>query len=352
MNFKGIAALLLVASAAGCSTIFRNPFSSGGDDGRPEAVPARVIEATAKFALAVGGVAPGRDELVLRDSAGDARDLAGHTLECAPDDPILLMRPRPGFATQAEGSGVQMVAIAPGLTAVRCSVDGAEEAEVFEVTIPPQELIQILVAEAGQQLADEAQIDEASGAVALESDSPTAEALGSAIRNRVELTNSLDDPGLFEADARSYDADPPASYYEAIVVAAGQFSPTDPQDPSNAAFERAQDRNFLDGDWVVAYDQAVLTAAGIFNGDIADTTGGSFAFRSPSDDEWVSISGAWTVHSIELPTGAGFADATFPRLSPIQLLIHPNVWRYGDGRPAFVFARSRTEADYAIVNTP
>lgn len=346
--------IAIFASQSACSELFKNPFSDDDDDGRPSAAPDRVIEPTAKYSIAIGGVAPGRNELVIFQGDGNPRDFAGHILKCAPDDPILITRPRPGFDTEAAGSGVEIIATEPGVTAVRCTVDDTAIENVYEVTVPPQNLIQILVAEAGEQLADEAELDEerAGSVVGLASLSPTGNTVGAVIRNRVKLINSNDDPLLFSADSKEYDESPPASYYDAVIMADNQFSPTNREDPSYSIFSKAQDRNFLEGDWVKSYDQAVLTAAGIFNGDITDPTGGAFAFRSPNENEWPLISEALALGYTEIPDGAGFTDKTFPQLAPIQLLIHPDVSKYPDKRPAFVFARQRTLQDFAVVDKP
>lgn len=347
-----LTAIVICIFVSGCSKIFQNPFAGDDDDdGRPSALPSRVIEPTAKFSVAIGGVAPGRDELVIYDNLENVRDFSGRTLECAPDDPIVILRPRPDFDSLAAGSGAQLVATDAGVTAIRCTVDGEEMENSWEVTVPPQYLIQILLAEAGAQIADEAELGDDNN-VTLGSQSKTANALGAAIRNRINFINMYDNPELFAADARRYDIEPPASYYDEVIMAPGQFSPTSPQDMTHDIFENAQDRNFLDEEWLTAYDQAVLTAAGIFNGDIADSTGGSFAFRSPDEEEWRLIATAWTLRYLAIPENSGFTDASFPTLAPIQILIHPDVWTYTDGRPAFVFARQRQPENSVIVNTP
>ncbi len=350
--------LCAAALAAGCYNPFSNPFDFGGGGGGgddDDAQPARVVEATDTLALAVGGVAPGRDELLFIDANGDPRDFGNGTLACEPDDDILIVRTRPDFETAATGSGVQLVATAPGITAVRCTLDDAALDEVFEITVPPQSLIQILIAEAGGQLADEAQLDPDypdDEVVLLASISPTGDAIGAVIRNRIDQIEFNDNPALFNADEDDYDRDPPASYYDAVILAENQFSPTDPDDPTYETFSNAQDRNFLEEEWLVAYDQAVLTAAAIFNGDAIDPTVGAFAFRSPTESQWASISHAQQFSPYEIPEDAGFTDASFPAYAPIQLLIHPDVWRYEDGRPAFVFARERQTTDYAITTSP
>lgn len=327
----------------------------GGDDDRPSVLPSRVTDPTDKLALAVGGVMPGRDELVLFDASGNPRDFTDHTLVCNSDDEdIVAVDVRPGFQTQAAGSGVLVTALASGVTAIRCSIDGNDPTDVYEVTVPPQEFIQILVAEAMGQLAEEAALDpdEEGDVVELSSTSPTGNALGSAIRNRISQINQHDDPGLFLADEDLYDADPQPTYYEAVILAQDQFSPTDPDDPNNDLFMDAEQRKLLAGEELIAYDQAVLTAAGIFNGDIADSTTGAFAFRSPTVEEWNAIAQALSTRSYDLPAGSGWTDASFPAFAPIQILIHPDVWTYDDGRPAFVFARMRTSTDPAVTNAP
>ncbi|MFH0800048.1 MAG: hypothetical protein V2A66_07715 [Pseudomonadota bacterium] len=352
--FVRLGIIIVLLSTTACWNPFKNPFASSSGSSSPSTEPGRVIEATAKYSLAIGGVAPGRDEVVIYDASGDISDFGSRTLACAADSQIVFLRNRPGFDTPAAGSGVQVVAVEPGVTAVRCTLDGDAVGGVYEITVPPQNLIQILVAEAGAQLSAEAKIDSSSGsdAVALDSVSKTGDAIGSVIRNRIDKINIAKNPSLFSADPKAYDADAPVSYYDAVIEAAGQFSPVDPKDSSHAIFDKAQDRNFLDGDYVVAYDQAVIIAAGIFNGDISDSTGGSFAFRSPTAEEWTSVESAWTMLLSQVPADAGFSDATFPDLAPIQILIQPDVWKYPDGRPSFIFARSRTAADYAVVNKP
>lgn len=349
---KIVCVSLFLFILAGCKLPFKNPFSSGGDDDSKSSVyPERVIEPTSKFSLAIGGVAPGRDELVIYDADKNIRNFDGRTLKCEADDPIVSIHARPGYDSEASGSGVLLEAIDVGVTAVRCIVDGVALDDVYEVTVPPQHLIQILVAEAGEQLTDEAQVDE-KGVVRLDSVSPTGSAIGFVIKNRINNISVVDDPTLFGADAANFNANPPESFYDAIIMAKDEFSPTNIDDPNHETFDDAQDRNFLSAAWQMAYDQAVITAAGIFNGDISDPTTGAFGFFSPTEDEWKFINGAWSMNYITIPDEAGFTDATFPRMTPIQLLIHPDVWKYSNGRPAFVFARKRTSADLAVVNKP
>lgn len=353
--------ILITIVFSGCSSVLdnllKNPFSGGDDDDTPSAIPNRVTEPTAKYSIAVGGVAPGKDELIIYDSNKNVRDFSGQTLECAADDPIVLLKNRTGYDSVAAGSGVSMIATEAGVTAIRCSANGTELEEVYEITIPPQSLIQILVAEASEQLVSEAKTEktedeEDTELVSQDSVSPTANALGSVIRNRISRINIDGEHELFSVDPKDYDLNPPVSYYDAVIMADGQFSPTNSADPSAKIFNNAQDRNFLEGDLVTAYDQAVLTASGIFNGDIIDNTGNAFAFLSPSESEWWPIAEALGLYYLTIPANAGVSDANFPTLAPIQILVHPDVWRYSDARPSFIFIRKRTLTDLAVVNKP
>jgi hypothetical protein len=354
-NARRFILLFLITLIVGCKNPFSDPlgiFGIGG--GGPSEQPKRVLEATKKFSLAVGGVRPGRDELVIYNENGDISHFSSGSLSCASDDEdVADVEPRPSFDSISSGSGVKIVAKKPGVTAIRCTEDGVNLKDVYEVTIPPQSLIQILIAEAGGQISDEAEIDDdaGDGVVSLKSDSPTGDAVASVIRNRIAITNSEDDATLFGVDENSYKSDPPASYYDAVIFADGQFSPVNMDDPAHDTMDAAEKRDDVPDEQLVAYDQAVLTAAGVFNGDIDDPTGVSFAFRSPSEEEWVLLSDALDNNVDEIPQDSGFTDETFPSLAPIQILILPDVWAYDD-RPSFVFARSRDDIDPVITNNP
>lgn len=358
MKRQIILVILMLTFATSCKNPFTNPFDIFEDDdagggGRPDYAPTRVVEPHDKFFVAVGGVAGGHDELVIYDESNNVRNFQGQTLACAADDPIVLLKDRPGFASIEEGSGVQIVAIEPGVTAVRCTVDGQDLGIAYEVTVPPQKLIQILVAEAGSIIEDEATVNEVEGGsdVPQTSQSKTAEVLGMVIRNRIERINLADDPSMFSAVVQDYDSAPPSSYYDAVIDAPSQFAPTDEDDPTHEIFKLAQDRNFIEKSWYVAYDQAVITASSIFNGDITDTTSIAFGFYSPTDEQWTAVSNAlgW---GTEIPADAGITDEDFPSLAPIQFLIHPDVKKYDDGRPTFIIIRSRQSSDPAITRVP
>ncbi len=347
------ALMAVVLFTSGCSNMLW-PFDqfgsgSGGRDSQPE----RVVEPTLKFSIALGGVYPGRDELVIYDTAGNERTFADGTFECNVGSDMITLTARPGFSSIAAGGGAKIVPQKAGVTSIECFENGSNVGGIYEVTVPPQELIQILIAEAGQQIISEATLDESveGSVVTLASESPTAEALGAVIRNRINMMNDEDDTSLFEVDQEAYDSATPASYYTATILATGQFSPTNPASDAHAAYVSAASRDTVDEDLLVAYDQAVLTAAQIFNGDISDPTGNSFGFRTPDPDEWYAIQNAFNAGA-EIPPESGFNNATFPALAPIQLLILNSVAVFDDHRPTFIFARERPDGAVAITDVP
>jgi len=308
----------------------------------------RAIEPTKSFSLAVGGVHPGRDELVIYDEMDHERDLSDHQLDCLTNSDVLQIEARPDFDSYAAGDGVLLVAVAPGNATVTCLIDGVDLPDAYKVTIAPQRLIQILIAEAGTQINDESSFKD--GVVTLESSSPTGNAIGAVIRNRINLIEANEMPNLFNVDYDTFNANPSASYYDSVISAPGQFAPTNPSDPQNKIFSDAQDRNFLDGDWRDAYDQAVLTAAGIYNAEIVDPTGGAFAFFSPTEEQWSIIGQAQINSAPELPEGCGVSNESFPAFAPLQIVIVEGIWTYEDKRPAFVFIRHRTENQPAVTS--
>jgi len=362
-KIKTICAILTLTLAAGCYNPFSNPFGlfgGGGDDGdRPSLLPDRVVDPTEKLYLAIGGSEPGADELIIYDDDGEPRDFSGVTLECESDLEIVRVLPRPGYDTAAAGSGVRIVPTDPGVAAITCEAAG-ETQGVYEVTVPPQSLVQILVAEARGAIvedlaegADEGANQDAEDSLdTRELASPTATALGSVVRNRIWFSNNHDDVELFGADPDEYDEDPPTSYYDSIIMAEGQFAPTDPDDPNYDVFLDAERRVFLSGDDQQAYDQAVITAAGIFNGDVEDNTTGAFAFYTPTQDEWDQLSRAWSMFYWQLPDDCGVADEDYPAFDPLQVLIHPDVPTGSMNVPYFVFVRMRTLDDFAVVKIP
>ena len=318
------------------------------DDGGQIISSNRVIEPSKKISLALGGVAPGRDELIVVDENGEPRSFLPNTeLSCTADPAIVQFKNRPGFSSLVAGGGALLVALSEGVAEITCAGNGFEFAEKYEVTIPPQNLLQILLAEASTQLNSEAVI--ANQRVALSSQSPTANTLAAVIRNRIELILENDNPALFGADAEDFYANPPSSYYNAVILADKQFSPTNFLDPNYPTFVKAQDRTLLSASLLAAYDQAVLTAAAAFNEDLADPTNGAFAFNSPSEAAWELLETALISESEDIPAGVGTSDANFPAFAPIQVVIDAEIWAYENGRPSFVFSRMKEDSEAAVI---
>lgn len=327
------------------------------DDATTETIPSTVaaIEGRTRYAIALGGVAPGRDVLVLFDAQGQPRDFSSHTLTFTVSDATVLgLLPRPAFADFRSGSGAQLIPQHPGSAAIHYAVDDIKQPEQFAAIVPPQRLIQILIGEARGVMRQEAEIVD--GVVTLTSRSPTAEALAAVIRNRITLITASQQPGLFAANASDFARDPPTSAYDAVIAAQQfgvfQFAPVDPDDFSHESYRNAEARAFLDGPTQFAYDQAVLTAAGIFDGSISDPTRGAFAFRTPSSEEAACLAQAIATQELTLPAGCGPGDSNFPALAPVQVLIHPDVALLDDGLPAFVFYRPRSPTTPAVTNVP
>lgn len=314
-----------------------------------------VIEASSTYAVALGGVAPGRDELILIDASGNIKDFTDKSLEFRPDTDVVGLLPRPGYEDFATGSGAKIIPQRVGFTFITYYIDNIEQADRFLAIVPPQSLIQMSVAEGSTQLTQEAEIENSSH-VKLTSVSPTGDALGAVTRNRVDAIGFSGNYYLFGVNQVEWDIDPPASHYDSVILADNgglyQYSPVDPANPAHKTFTDAEARSFLDPAYHRAYDQAVLTSAYIFSNKTADPTGDAFAFFSPTEEEYEKILLAYSNNMVGLPEGCGVSDEDFPEFAPIQILILPNVWTYTDGRPSFVFIRSRESTEYAVVNTP
>lgn len=346
---------LLLVGCGGVKDYFTKPFtdlfSSGGDDSSstvgPSVTNSPVVEPTARFALAMGGVAPGRDQLELSG-------ILGSNLQFKATEGIVGFLPLAGKPTFIEGPGAQIIPQQEGTTTFNYTVDDVQSVVVYSVTIPPQSLIQILIGEARGQIAKDVTLS--SGAVALTSHSTTAEALASVVRNRMKRIDAESNPGLFDVDPVKYNVGGDPAKYNAIIEATQngvyQFSPVDPSDPSHSVFTNSSARSFLDSTMFAAYDQSVLSAAGIFDGSLDDPTGGAFGFRTPTVDEALCLDLAAMTPSPVLPTSCDDPDARFPALAPIQILIHPQVPRLSDNRPAFIFYRSRVITEPAVTTHP
>ncbi len=352
--------LALSAFVSSCGTL-ENALTMGlypgnGDSGGSSpATTTPAIEATATYSIATGGVESGRDELVIYDGSGTIKDFTGHSLTFQADNQNLELQVRDGFTSLTAGSGAKIIPHVTGITIVSYSIDGAEQTDKYKVIVPPQSLIQALMGEARGQIVTEAQIVDSH--VSLKSESITGNAVGAVIRNRVLLLIAGQPLNLFEVDKTAWDANPPASHWDSVITAtasgAYQFSPVDPASTSYPAYTAAATRvGLTDTADLTAYDQAVLTSAGIFTNDIADPTGGAFGFRTPSAEEFVCLGIALATQITIMPPDCGVSDADFPDLKPIQVLIHPLVTKIPDGRPSFVFVRSREWTEPAVTNIP
>ncbi len=317
--------------------------SSDGDGDGDGGVVKREKDVSGKLAVALGGSDSGADEIVIDE------DLT--SLELENNDPDL-------FDLELRPKGARILPKKTGIGYVTPTVNGHERSPI-EITIPPQSLIQILLGEARGQLDREATTDEDDETrVKASSVSVTGDAVAAVIRNRIQLIESEDQPSLFVVDAQDFGEDPPQSFYDAVIEANNgtvyQFSPVDPDDPSFPVFQAAAERDSLEKANRLAYDQAVLTAAGIFTGDTEDPTGGAFAFYSPTVAQAQAIQDGLKSGATSLPAGCGTSDGNFPALAPVQILVLDEVAPSGisEDVPSFVFVRSRNPSEPAITDEP
>jgi len=318
------------------------PGFGGSNEENDGGVTRREVDISGKIAVGLGGSAPGADEITI--------DEAFTTLTFENNDPDL-------FDLDVSGDTARVIPHDAGIGYVTPFVNGRAR-DPIEVTIPPQRLIQILLGEARGELDREA-TTEAAGAsqrVKPGSVSVTGDAVAAVIRNRIDLINDGGAPSLFLADAGDYESNPPVSYYDAVIEATNgtvyQFSPVKPGDPSHAVYLDAEAREDVDPNLRVAYDQAVLTAAAVFNTDTEDPTGGAFAFYSPTAAQQEALNEALESRARELPAGCGTSDANFPAFAPVQVLILDDVAPSvaGAGIVSFVFVRTRADFEPAVTN--
>jgi hypothetical protein len=354
-RFASFAALACILGiSAGCADMF-DPTKWFENSGNPAAEGSEAIEPTSTYAVALGGVAKGRDELVIYDGNDVVRDFAGTALTFTTDNDNIELTPRDGFADYMSGSGAKIIPKKVGTTIVTYSVDGVASHDQYKVIVPPQSLVQILVGEARGELVKEAQVD--GSTVLLDSSSPTANAIGAVIRNRVLLTEAYGDFDLFAADETVWNIDPPASNWDAVITARSnggyQFTPVDPYSLSHDVYMASEKRaNLLDSSELLAYDQAVISAAGLFSNEISDPTGVSFAFFTPTRNQSDCLASALQNKVMEIPYSCGSGDENYPAFAPVQILLHPSVSLLDDGRPSFVFYRNRSDAEVAVTNAP
>lgn len=332
-----------------------NNKGGGGETTENYSPTTPAIEGAKTYSIALGGVAPGRDELVIVDETGEIVDFGETELTFEVDNDVVGLLARSGFDTFSSGSGAEIVPQKVGQAIINYYIDGAIQEDEFLVIVPPQSLIQMMIAEGSTQLTAEADIGEDSH-VLLTSTSETANAIAWVTRNRVDIIGETDNHSLFAVDEDAWDADPTGSYYDAVITASNggiyQYSPVDPTNPTNDVYADAEARSFLEPNYHRAYDQAVLTAAQVYAGITTDPTGEAFGFFSPTPDQWEEIERVYQYNLIHLTNGCGMDDSDFPAFAPIQILVHPAVWMYPDGRPSFVFIREKDPLDYAVVKTP
>ncbi len=327
--------------------------NNGTETGRP-AEDKRAIEPASTYAVAIGGVAYGRDEIVIFENE-EKRDFGSSTLDFKANNDNIELTYRNDASDFASQSGALIIPKKVGGTYVSYTIDGKTQPEVFKVIVPPQKLIQILIGEARGEMAAEAQIE--NGFVADNSVSPTANAIASVIRNRVDLTAASSDFDLFWVDETKWNENPPESYWDAVIEAEldgyYQFSPVDPTNSSFATYLVTDNRfDLLNIDELIAYDQAVVTAAGIFSNEFIDPTNGAFAFKTPTTAEALCLKTALNNAFTYLPEGCGVSDENFPAFAPVQVLIHPAVGVLENGDPSFIFIRNRSEEEAAVTNVP
>lgn len=331
--------LLSFVVFTGCDGFGGSDAGGSGDDGD---VTHREKDVSGKLAVSLGGSGPGLDEIVI--------DGTFSTITFENNDPDL-------FSLEVDGRTARVIPLQSGIGYVTPVLNG-HETDPVEVTIPPQRLIQILLGEARGQLDREATTEavEDGDQVTPGSVSVTGDAVAAVIRNRIDLINEGGSPSLFLADAGDYGSEPPISYYDAVIEASNgsvyQFSPVKPGDPSHAVYLAAEAREDMDSGLRIAYDQAALTAASLFNGDTEDPTGGAFAFYSPTEEQNDRIQEALEAGASSLPAGCGTSDANFPAFAPVQILVLKDVAPSIGGVPSFVFVRSRSNQEAAVVDEP
>ncbi|MFO1519905.1 MAG: hypothetical protein U1F57_09630 [bacterium] len=294
--------------------------------------------------LALGGVMPGWDQLMVEN--------------LNPSDQVKL-NVEPSDLLQTEEVDATGMSLTYRLTPLRAgigrltySVNGVEQGKVIRVVVPPQEMIQVLIGEARSIIPQEVKVD-AEGRVLKTSVSTTAQAIFSVIRNRIALMVSQDAPELFVVDRSDFQSADSAGRYRLVIEAhhnsTYQFSPVAPGDPSNEAYLAGASREGLSGGRLLTYDQAVLTAAGVYADSLPDDTQGSFGYYSPSKTQYENI--LTGLNSTDLPSDIGTSDGQFPALSPIQIRILQAVspQSFDADLPSFVFVGSRSPTQDAVI---
>ncbi len=338
LKLFGITSLLILALSA-CGGLS----SSNDPDAIPSASPLQ-FDFDEKMKLALGGTLPGWDEVVIN--------------HIGPTDAVLLeMIPREVISADVVDATNESLTfkIHPqlaGIAQIRYRVNGVLQDKTIKVIIPPQEMIQVLMGEARSIIPQETTLD-SEGRVDRTSTSFTAQALLSVARNRIKLIEDNDDPSLFVVDTQAFTNADLAERYRLVIQANAngiyQFSPADPEDPSFDAYTQAAQRPGLEGTRLNVYDQALLSAADIFDESLADNTQESFGFYSPTQSEYENLLSG--LNSTELPEDVGRSDDIFPALAPIQILILNEIspQTFDANLPSFVFVKSRSPSENAVI---
>lgn len=317
--------------------------SSNDPDPIPSAAPLQ-FDFDEKMTLALGGTLPGWDEVVVS--------------HIAPTDQVVLeMIPRENIsATVVDATNDSLTfkihPELPGIALIRYRVNDVLQDKNIKVIVPPQEMIQVLMGEARSIIPQESTLT-SEGLVDRHSSSFTAQALLSVVRNRIKLIEERNEASLFVVDEEAFSEADLAQRYRLVIQANQngiyQFSPVDPNDPSFEAYTAASQRGGLSDSRLIVYDQALLTAANIFDESLADNTFESFGFYSPTQSQYENLLSG--LGSSELPEGIGRSDDTFPTLAPIQILILNEIspQTFDANLPSFVFVKSRTATENAVI---
>lgn len=328
--------LLLLGACGGISGI------SNSEDPIPTASPL-TFNFDTKMKLALGGTLSGWDQLLIED--------------LGPTDSVDLVFDPEGIATGNvvdASSSTMTFRMSPqqaGITQLKYKVNGLLQNKVIKIVIPPQEMIQVLMGEARSIILEEITQD-SEGRVDRQSTSFTAQALLSVVRNRIKLMETRNEASLFVVDADDFASADLAGRYRLVIEANRngiyQFSPVDPDDPSFSAYSAATERMGLSTSRTLVYDQALLSAADIFDESLADNTLESFGFYSPTKSEYENL--LTGLNSTELPEEVGRSDSTFPTLAPIQILILDGIspQSFDEELPSFVFVKSRSSLENAV----
>lgn len=330
--------LLLLSACGGMSGT-----DSTNNDAIPAASPLQ-FNFDEKMKLAIGGTLTGWDQLLINN--------------LGPTDSVTLVFEPEGIATGTivdSNSNSITFKITPekaGIAQLKYQINGVLQSKVIKVVIPPQEMIQVLMGEARSIIPQEITKD-SEGRVDRNNASFTAQALLSVVRNRIKLMEERDEPSLFVVDSDEFVAADLAERYRLVIEANRngiyQFSPVNPSDPSYSAYSTAAQRTGLSTSRMLVYDQALLTAADVFDESLSDNTQNSFGFYSPTKSEYENL--LTGLDSTELPEDVGRSDSTFPSLAPIQILILENIspQTFDAELPSFVFVKSRSSTDKAVV---